>query len=89
MANYDDPKKPNLKVLVPIAVGGIPMLTGRVFPKNLIGTKGDWQELLVMTPPRLEQTNERTNDYLYDSETGKLLPADAVEKSGRAPKLPA
>lgn len=88
MANYDDTKKPNLKVLVAIAVGGVAMQVGRIFPKSLISTKGDWQELTVMNPPRLEQTDERTNDYLYDAETGKLLPADQIEKPSRT-KLPA
>ena len=89
MANYDDPKKPNLKVLVAIAVGGVAMQVGRIFPKSLIPTKTDWQELLVMTPARLEQTDERANDYLYDNETGKLLPPDDVEKPVRQVKLPA
>lgn len=70
--NYDDAKLPNLKILVPIAVRGVAMLKGRVIPKTDIAVKSDWQELIAMSPPRVEQTDEPVNADDYDTFTGKL-----------------
>jgi 2-hydroxychromene-2-carboxylate isomerase len=50
---------PNLRVLVPIRVGGIHRAEGSVIPKTDFANKGDWHDLTVMEPARLAETDAK------------------------------
>lgn len=58
-----DKELPNLLVLVPIRVQGEHREVGSVIPKSLFGEKkGDWQDMTVMEPPRLMETDAKVGD---------------------------
>lgn len=72
-----EPKEPNnLEVLVPFRIKGKKVEKGEVIAKTEFNNKGDWQNLVHMTPPRAKET---------DAKVGK--PAAADEKKAGA-KLP-
>ena len=52
---------PNLRVLVPIRVAGKHCAEGSVIPKTAFASKGDWHDLTVMEPARLEETDEKVS----------------------------
>jgi hypothetical protein len=52
-------EKANLLVLVPIRVGGIHRAEGSVIAKTEFANKGDWHDLTVMEPARLEETDAK------------------------------
>lgn len=50
---------PNLRVLVPIRVNDIHRAEGTVIAKTEFASKGDWHDLTVMSPARLEETDAK------------------------------
>lgn len=50
---------PNLRVLVPIRLAGEHCAEGSVIPKTAFANKGDWHDLTVMEPARLEETDAK------------------------------
>lgn len=52
----NDKKLPNLRVLKPIRVYGVPYAKGDVVAKSAFATQGDWLDLCAQETPWLEQT---------------------------------
>lgn len=50
---------PNLIVLIPIRFAGEHQAVGSVIAKSAFANKGDWHDLTVMEPPRLEETDAK------------------------------
>lgn len=67
----------NLEVLVPFRIKGKSVAKGEVIAKTEFNNKGDWQNLVHMTPPRAKET---------DAKVGKPAAADEKKKAGA--KLP-
>ena len=62
---FNDPKKPNLKVLREFRLGGKPVGVGAVLAKSdfdSFGGKGAWQNLVNMVGPKLEETADEVQD---------------------------
>jgi len=71
----EDKEMKNLEVLVPFRIKGRATQKGEVIAKTEFNNKGDWQNLVHMTPPRAKET---------DANVGK--PASAAKKADA--KLP-
>jgi len=50
---------PNLRVLRPIRIGGEHVAKGAVVAKSAFDNRGDWDDLCKMSPPKLEETDEK------------------------------
>lgn len=48
----------NVKALVEFRLKGAKVKQGEVIAKDAFASKGDWQNLAHMTPPRVEETDE-------------------------------
>lgn len=52
-------EKSNLKVLRPIRINGKHYGIGSVVPKSAFDSRGDWDDLCKMSPPKLVGTDEK------------------------------
>ncbi len=58
MSGEGDKGKANVRALKAFRLKGRTVVVGEVVPKTDFGHKSDWQNLLNMEPPRLEETKD-------------------------------
>ncbi len=54
-----DKEKPNLKVLRALRIEGKHYPVGAVISKSKFDSRGDWDDLCRMNPPKLAETEEK------------------------------
>lgn len=67
-------EKKNIKAVTAFRLKGRPIERGEVVAKDEFTNKGDWQNLVNMTPQRAEETDESVGKPKAEKAKGDKLP---------------